>query len=750
MRRWARSLLTGIVTAAFGAALAFLPFGARFEEGTGLWWLFKLRGAIEPPADVVLVAIDDTTGRALDLPKLPRDWPRTIHAQLVERLTAEGAAVIAFDMDFSRVKSGYEDAVFANAISAANRVVLFESLVGKRLPIEGADGSAAGWTWVEEKLLPSAQLALAAKAIGPFPLPKLGKAAFEFWTFKSSTGDAPTNVAIALQLYALRSYDQWLRVMRQAGATHLEELPTHADEIRTASDTERLMKTLRKTFRDDPVLDAKIQRAINETEHLSEEDRRLLRALSALYTRPENHYLNLYGPPGTIARISYQSLIGQNGQAPRARKVDLHGKVVLVGYSDLNNPDQPDRFYTVFTDADGVDLSGVEIMATALGNLLAARSLHPTSSLITAAILCAFGLIVGVAVYRLPAVAALPVAIGVSAIYAATAQWAFNSADLWLPLAIPIVAQLPLAVLIGLMGQYLLERHLKRQMSRAISYYLPENIIRDLTEKNLDPSTANRVVYGTCLATDMSGFTAIAEKKSPTELAAFLNAYFDALAHALKRHAVDITEFHADTIMCAWVGTEHDVRVRENAVLAGIEAMEAIEAFGRQDGSLELNPRIGLQDGRIYVGHTGGGGHLAYSIVGDPANTASRLEGLNKQLGTHLLAAQSVVRDLAPRILLRPLGSFRFVGKSEATPVVEIIARNAAASASQKKLCEQFSAALDVFRMHRWDEASELFEATLKDYPDDGPCRLYLARCRQYEKGDLSEGDPTIIRLDTK
>jgi adenylate cyclase len=738
------------VTAAFGAALAFLPFGARFEEGTGLWWLFKLRGAIEPPADVVLVAIDDSTGKALDLPKLPRDWPRTIHAQLIEELTEEGAAVIVFDMDFSRVKSGYEDAVFANAISAADRVVLFESLVGRRQPIEVADGSTAGWTWVEEKLLPSAQLALAAKAIGPFPLPKLGKAAFEFWTFKSSTGDAPTNVAIALQLYALRSYGLWLKVMRQAGAAHLEELPARANEIRTAADTERLMKTLRRIFHEDPALDGKIRRAIDETEQLDEDDQRLLKALSALYSSPENHYLNLYGPPGTITRIPYQSLIGQDGHILRSRKVDLQGKVVLVGYSDLSNPDQPDRFYTVFTDAGGVDLSGVEIMASALGNLLAVRSLHPLSSLITAAILCAFGLIVGVVAYRLPAVAALPVVIGVSAIYAAIAQWAFNSKDLWLPLAIPILAQLPLAVLIGLMGQYLLERRLERQMSRAISYYIPKNIVRDLTERNLDPSKTSQVVYGTCLATDMSGFTAIAEKKSPTELAAFMNAYFDALATALKRHDVDITTFHADTIMCAWVGAERDPSARDKAVLAAIDVLEAIGDFSKRDGSLQLNARIGLQDGHIYLGHTGGGGQLAYTILGDPANTASRLEGLNKQLGTHLLAAQSVVRDLAPRLLLRPLGSFRFVGKSDATPVVEIMARNAAASTRQRELCERFSAALDVFHRRRWGEASELFEAALGDYPDDGPCRLYLARCRQYEKGDLPEGDPTIIPLIAK
>jgi adenylate cyclase len=430
--------------------------------------------------------------------------------------------------------------------------------------------------------------------------------------------------------------------------------------------------------------------------------------------------------------------------------IDLSGKVVFVGYSDLNDPDQPDRFYTVFTGGDGIDLSGVEIMASAFSNLLTDRSLRPGSPLTTVGIVLIFGFAVGTAVYALPAVVAVLVALIVSAAYVIAVQWAFNAENLWLPLAIPILVQLPAALLIGLMGQYLLERRLKRQVSRAISYYLPENIVRDLTERNLDPSTANKVVYGTCLATDMSGSTAIAEKKSPTELAAFMNAYFDALATALKRHAVGITNFHADTIMCAWMGAEPDISVRENAVLAAIDVMEAIAEFSRRDDSLDLKARIGLQDGHFYVGHTGGGGQLAYSILGDPANTAARLEGLNKQLGTRVLAAQSVVRGLSSRILFRPLGSFRFLGKTEATPVVEILSRRSAAGPSEADLCERFSQALDVLRARQWFKAGELLASILEKRPNDGPSRFYLARCQQCMRDEMQDGDPTIIHLDTK
>ena len=83
-------------------------------------------------------------------------------------------------------------------------------------------------------------------------------------------------------------------------------------------------------------------------------------ALAALYTGPDDRYLNFYGPPGTIARIPYQVVIKPELQLAVLQHVDLKGKVAFVGYSDLAEPEQPDRFYTVFTDEDGVDLSGVE------------------------------------------------------------------------------------------------------------------------------------------------------------------------------------------------------------------------------------------------------------------------------------------------------------------------------------------------------------------------------------------------------
>jgi adenylate cyclase len=306
-----------------------------------------------------------------------------------------------------------------------------------------------------------------------------------------------------------------------------------------------------------------------------------------------------------------------------------------------------------------------------------------------------------------------------------------------------------LALLMGLMGQYLLGRRKERKIARAIGYYLPESIARDLTEREIDPDSVNRVVFGTCLATDMSGFTRLSESKSPRELASFMNEYFEALAKVLKRHAVDVTEFHADTIMCAWTAPERAPGVCRKAVEAAIEVRVTIDQFAREHGSIQLNPRIGLQDGHFYIGHTGGGGRFLYSILGDTANTAARLESLNKHLGTHVLAAETVIGE-PDGLLVRPLGVFQLVGKAGPTRVVEICGTRSSASADEALLCAQFSDALAAFRDRDWRAAADRFDAISSRFVNDGPSRLYLAWSRKYAAEAPVHDDPTIIQMEDK
>ena len=189
-QRVVRALAAGVITALCGLVLVLTPVGTTFERTFGLDWLFKVRGARPPPPDVTVVGINSRTGRELNLARFPHDWPRPIHARLIQRLVEKNAAAIVFDIDFSRTKSADEDTPFARAISEANRVVLFEWLSARRELLVSRSGHDIGWTWIEQKQPPSQALAEVARGLGPFPLPKVDQAAFEFWAFKPSAPNA--------------------------------------------------------------------------------------------------------------------------------------------------------------------------------------------------------------------------------------------------------------------------------------------------------------------------------------------------------------------------------------------------------------------------------------------------------------------------------------------------------------------------------------------------------------------------------
>jgi len=754
--RWLNGLAVGAFVALAGLTVVLTDLGQDFEKNFGLTWLFGIRGAIEAPQDIVIVAINGNTGERLGLPPLPRNWPRSVHARLIDSLVGRGASVIVFDLDLQRSRSTEDDLVFAKAVADASRVILFEMLDGQRQAIFNSNGEQVGLVWKERLIEPVAPLADAAKALAPFPLPKDQIAVDTFWAFKPSV-DAPTIPAVALQLHALGSYDKWLDLIERNEALGVGDLPRELGHAARAHDVRALMRGLRRAFLLDPGLGERITKDLDGTPMpgLVEADRRLFKALTGLYQGTDERFLNFYGPAGSIANIPYQAFLTEDPRFAGA-DLDLTGKTVFVGYSDLYNPGQLDGFYTVFTQRaseGGVDLSGVEIMATAFANLLTDRSVRPSETQITMGIVLLFGLVVGGLSFIPHAMAALPLALGVGLLYALAAQYAFDRTDLWLPLATPMLIQLPAALFVGLGGHYWLEWRQKMRASAALSHYLPARVAQSLTDTGVAPAALNRVVEGTCLATDMSGFTSISEKMRPRELARFMNDYFDSLAVPLKHHFVDVTQFHADSIMCAWIepedtdgGASAGMADRQQAVLAALDVADAVQLFLERHTRFQLNARVGLETGRFFLGHTGGGGRLVFSILGDCANTASRLEGLNKYLGTQILATEPVVEGL-DNILLRPVGRFQFVGKADARPVVEVLGRLSDMSEAQYRLCADFAEALDLFHARQWANAAVRLDAIVRDHPDDGPSTFYLERCRRYQADSPDPDDVTVIRM---
>ncbi len=753
MARWLHSIAFSLATALLGAALLISPAGSYIEREFGLGWLFNLRGPVAPPPEVAVVGINSSSGPDLGLSRLPRNWPRSLHAAMVWRLAESGTRGIVFDMDFSQPKAAIEDLTFADAVHAAGHVVLFERLEGRNERVVSGS-NASRWVWIETAQPPADPLAAAARAVAPFPLPKIDKSSFQFWAFKPSADDTPTTASVAVQIALLDHHQAWRDMLDRAGVASSAAPP--ATTLAVPGQLREYMRSLRKLFLGQPFLADRI-RELAAASDMEPTARRAVEVLASLYGGPDERYTNLYGPPGSIPTVSYQDMVGIDDLATvngggvveaTGQSKEMAGRTVFVGYSDLFSPDQPDRFYTAFTDERGIDLSGCEIMATAFANLLTDRTVAPLQPRYAILLVLLFGFAISQLVFWPSAYISVPLVLLAGAGYGVAAREAFSRADLWLPMATPLAAQLPFALVAGLLGQYLLERRQKLRFGAELAHYLPEHVVRDLGAGRLDEASLNQVVHGVCLATDMSGFSSISERKSPSELAKFMNAYFEAIAAALKTCEVDVTEFHADTIMCAWVGQPEDAAPRRKAVAAALAVVRAIETFSDEDPDVALRARVGLQDGPFYLGHTGGGGRLTYSILGDPANSAARLEGLNKRLGTRILAAASVVEGL-DGFRLRPLGEFLVVGKANSVPVVEVMGLGADA-ASSAALRDGFAAALDAFMAAQWERAAESFSRLAERFPEDRASAFYAEICRRYLSDGIPEKNPTQLAMTEK
>ena len=159
--------------------------------------------------------------------------------------------------------------------------------------------------------------------------------------------------------------------------------------------------------------------------------------------------------------------------------------------------------------------------------------------------------------------------------------------------------------------------------------------------------------------------------------------------------------------------------------------------------------RIGIHAGEMLLGNIGAMNHFEYRPVGDIVNTASRLEGLNKFLGTHILASQDA---FAPQsgISGRSVGRFVLKGKSLPVQVYQLLPEQERSTGEEDEMGRMMEAGLRAFRHRHWDQAEAWFHRILRIDAIDGPALFYLERCREFRDQPPDEGWDGTVRLTQK
>ena len=751
MPRLRKTILFGLLVAIIGVVATFLDFAHELEENSGLGLLFKLRGVKPAPSEVVIISIDRESSERLSLPDNPDRWQRSLHARLIEKLATEGANVITFDLYFIDPRSSEEDILLAEAIRNARNVVLAEPLKAKEIPASNRAGVSTGEHRIVESVKPIASVSRHAFATAPFVLPKLPVKVNQYWAFQTAAGDSPTFPIVAFQLYALPAYSEFFRLLESVDPVAAQKLPRDSAAALTASGAIRLIRDIRSVFESEASMATRMSAELERSDLAARDPRKyvLVKSLINMYGGADHRYLNYYGPPRSLSTVPFYQVL-QSGEVSRGeRPIDFKGKAIFVGLSEIALTERRDSFYTAFSRADGVFLSGTEIAATAFSNILQNTPVTPVSPPIFLAVVFFWGLLVA-AIGRIASTAKAALGIvAVSAIYLFAAGHQFQADGTWYPVIIPLFIQSPLAFVGAVLWNYFETNKERQNIRKALSYYVPDEVVDHLAVNIADMRRDDQALYGACLFTDCAGYTMVSERMAARELNDFMHRYFAVIFEPVKQSGGLVVDLKGDAVVAVWRGAQADAALRGRACEAALGIARAVRQFNDSLENFKLPTRIAVHAGEIFLGNIGAGDHYQYGVTGDTVNTASRMDGLNKYLGTEILVSGEVIHQVEG-FLTREAGTFLLKGKAQPIRVYQLLCRAEETEETQRKACATFAEGLCAFRSRSWPQAKAKFQQSAHLLRGDQLSGFYLGLCERYENQPPDETWEGVVELEEK
>lgn len=596
--RWRHAAVTAAISLSVAAGYLYLrdaPAFLAFETQT-LGWRFQLRGPLEPPRSVAIVALDDRTLAKFNTWPLPR----RLLADAVARVDAAGATAIGLDMLLPELE-GTSDGLAASPGDLALRQALIaagDPVLGMALTFGPADPAPpAAHEAIEESAFRIVQ-----RDAGPPPALRVATGALvPAAPFRDVARlghvNVPADEGSALQRLplAIGFADAYVPAFPLALTAAHEGLPPERLALRLGRGADgrgpgvglgsRFVPT-------DPAL-------------------RLV--------------LNHYGPTGTIPTFSLLDLV--EGRVPDDQ---FAGRAVLFGGTALSIGD------TFATPFSGGDLPGVEALATATANLIDGNVIERTVA--TVGIDLAAILLLGFATFVLAQLPAAPVAalagFALLAGWLGLAQLAFEARQLWLDVTFPSLAVLLNASWVAA-GRLIFERRLRGQAEREREnlsrYHSP--LIADVIAGGEDAALDGRQQPAAILFIDIAGFTGRSARIGPAATARFLRAFHQRVEQCVLRHGGVLEQFTGDGAMVIFGVPRHSSDDAAAALSCGRDLIEAVKQWSAElvaEGQAPVEVGVGIHYGPVVIARLGGAEQIQLTAAGDTVNLASRLEALTR------------------------------------------------------------------------------------------------------------------------
>lgn len=638
---------------------------------------FRVRGAVTPHQDVVVVAIDHASIK--EVGRWP--WSREVTGRLIERLAEYGARVTALDIVFSEPQNPAADAALARSIAKAGNVVLGYFFREEDQPVDPVAREQLGRAAV--KLMKVAEgvqaLPLTEYANLDANLPRFGVNALDFGFFNARPdGDGLYRRSILLLLYDGEIYPSLaMKALRHYlnSDLMLEVKPFGVESLQIG--------TLRIPSREDGTLS-----------------------------------LNYYGPSGSFRTVSAADILNK-----RLKPDALKGAIVFVGATEIG-------IYDIRPTPFDATQAGVELHATVAANALQGRFLRYDGVTQMHELLCIvlFPLALGAVLAFVPGtLAGLAAFFGAAGLYGLVNYFAFAEGLRDMTVIYPMLG-IGLTYLGGEAWRNLVVEKKGRQLKKAFSNYVSPDLVREI-EKHPD-----KLVLGgeqreiSILFSDIRGFTSVSERLTPPELVALLNEYLSPMTRIVLEEKGTLDKFIGDAVMAIYNAPLDVPDHARHACASAVRMLEKLEQLNQgfvQRGMQPIDIGIGINTGPAVVGNMGADIRFDYTAIGDAVNLASRLEGLNKFYGTHILVSEDTRSRVSDqRFVFREVDRVRVKGKSQPVVMYELMV-------ARQELLPAFEKALALYRDRQFESARTMFDELAESYAD-GPSGLYRSRCDEY------------------
>jgi len=447
------------------------------------------------------------------------------------------------------------------------------------------------------------------------------------------------------------------------------------------------------------------------------------------------------GPERTFKYVSAAEVL-----AERAPKADLEGKIVLVGASAPGLLD-------LRSTPVGPVYPGMEIHANLISGILD-RTIKQMPPYVLGAefiLLAVAGVTMALV---LPLLSPIRSTLTTAAVLTATvalnlAVWQYG--NLVLPLASGIML-ITLLFALNMSYGFFVESRAKRQITGRFGQYVPPELVDEMSKNPERFSMAGESREMSVLFSDVRGFTTISEGLDPKQLTQLMNEFLTPLTRVIYRYRGTIDKYMGDCIMAFWGAPVSDPQHARNAVLAGLEmqaTMQALQPQLRARGWPELHIGVGVNTGRMSVGNMGSEVRVAYTVMGDAVNLASRLEGLTKQFGVEMIVGEAT-RLACPDIAFRELDRVQAKGKTEPVAIFAPLGPMSELDKSVRDELVLWHQALKQYRAQEWDLAELQLINLQRMQPDTPLYGEFLKRIAHLRRNPPGPGWDGSWVFDTK